>query len=212
MPVNNKQLKAAEAIFMAQYPEGFESPELANVGRRHNMGKMVEFVHSSFGKRKFNDAAQVCEDMVKAISRSSMVSMFEKPKFRDFARRLDSNEQHFMANALKRLLHGKQAAGFEALVELLATEKIAKWSLVSAIPAYYRPTEEVFVKPTTAKGVVKRFGVEGIEYRPRPSWQFYEGYRAWINEAKTRVDPRLSPSNPAFTGFLMMAMKQMPEE
>ncbi|MGB5325250.1 MAG: hypothetical protein WBN40_07500, partial [Pseudomonadales bacterium] len=95
-------------------------------------------------------------------------------------------------------------------VEMLATEKIAKWSLVSTIPAYYAPTIEVFVKPTTAKGVVAHFGIAGIGYRPRPCWDFYAGYRDWINSAKKKVDARLSPSNPAFTGFLMMAMKQMP--
>lgn len=207
--MNVKQLRQAESIFLAQYPEGFESPELSGIGKRHNMGKMVEFAQANFTRRKFNDAPQICEDMIKAVGRSSMVSMFEKPRFRDFVRRLDTNEQHFLANALKRLLHGKQQAGLEAMVELLATEKIAKWSLVSAIPAYFAPNEEVFVKPTTAKAVVATFGIEGVEYKPRPSWAFYEAYRSWINSAKQKVDARLSPSNPAFTGFLMMAMKQM---
>ncbi|MBT8148663.1 MAG: hypothetical protein KJO24_01950, partial [Gammaproteobacteria bacterium] len=141
----------------------------------------------------------------------SMVSMFEKPKFRDFVKCLDSNEQHFLANAMKRLLHGKQETGFEALVELLATQKLAKWSLVSAVPAYFAPDVEVFVKPTTAKGVVAHFELDTLVYRPRPYWAFYQGYRSWINQAKKQVDHRLSPSNPAFTGFLMMAMKQMPD-
>ncbi|MBT8139404.1 MAG: hypothetical protein KJP25_06535 [Gammaproteobacteria bacterium] len=206
-----KKLKTAEAIFMAQYPQGFESAEMANVSKRHNMSKLVEFAQSSFTKRKFNDAAQICESMVKLIGRSSMVSMFEKPKFRDFVKCLDSNEQHFLANAMKRLLHGKQETGFEALVELLATQKLAKWSLVSAVPAYFAPDVEVFVKPTTAKGVVAHFELDALVYRPRPYWAFYQGYRSWINEAKKKVDHRLSPSNPAFTGFLMMAMKQMPD-
>ncbi|MGB5326397.1 MAG: hypothetical protein WBN40_13375, partial [Pseudomonadales bacterium] len=113
--MNVKQLKAAEAIFLARYPEGFESPEMSQVKKRHNMSKMVEFAQSSFAKRKFNDAAQICEDMVKTVSRSSMVSMFEKPRFRDFVRRLDTNEQHFLSAALRLMLHGKQEAGFDAM-------------------------------------------------------------------------------------------------
>ena len=195
---------------MAEYPGGFGSPAMAAIGKKHNMSKMVEFTRASFAKRRFNDAEQIAEDMIKTVSRSSMVSMFEKPKFRDFVQRLDINEKHFLANALKRLLHGKQRTGFEALVELLLTEKLAKWSLVSIIPAYYAPDTEVFVKPTTAKGVIKHFEIENLEYKPRPSWEFYEGYRELINTSKQKVDASLSPSNAAFSGFLMMTMKSLP--
>ena len=208
--VNEQKLKTAAAFFLAQYPEGFASPEMAAVNKKHNMKKMVELAQQSFAKRRFNDAEQIAEDMIKVVGRSSMVSMFEKPKFRDFVRRLDINEQHFLSNALKRMLHGKQQAGFEAMVELLQTEKIAKWSLVSIIPAYFAPTTEVFVKPTTAKGVIKYFEIDGLDYKPLPSWQFYLAYRELINTAKQQVSASLSPSNAAFSGFLMMSMKDLP--
>jgi hypothetical protein len=145
--------------------------------------------------------------MVKAVSRSSMVSMFEKPRFKEFVQRMSTNEKAFLVNALSRMLHGNQEAGFTAFVDLLGTEKLAKWSLVSIIPAYYAPTEEVFVKPTTAKGVIEYFEVSDLVYKPRPSWDFYQGYRHLINEARQKVDKSLSPSNAAFSGFLMMAMK-----
>ena len=208
--MNLQKLKMAEAMFLAQYPGGFSAPQMAAVRKKHNMDKLIEFAHESFAKRRFNDAEKVAEDMIKLVSRSSMVSMFEKPKFRDFVQRLDMNEKHFLANALKRLLHGKQQSGFEGLVDLLQTEKIAKWSLISVIPAYYAPTAEVFVKPTTAKGVIKNFDVDQLEYKPLPSWTFYSGYRDLINTAKQQVDSSLSPSNAAFSGFLMMAMKDLP--
>lgn len=208
--MNLKKLKMAEAMFLAQYPGGFSAPQMATVRKKHNMDKLIEFAHQSFAKRRFNDAEKIAEDMIKLVSRSSMVSMFEKPKFRDFVQRLDMNEKHFLANALKRLLHGKQQAGFEGLVDLLQTEKIAKWSLVSVIPAYYAPTTEVFVKPTTAKGVIKNFDVDQLEYKSLPTWAFYLSYRDLINTAKQQVDSSLSPSNAAFSGFLMMAMKDLP--
>jgi hypothetical protein len=44
-----------------------------------------------------------------------------------------------------------------------------------------------------------------LEYRPRPSWSFYERYRSAISDMKAHVDPSLSPNNAAFTGFLMMS-------
>ena len=141
-------------------------------------------------------------DMVKTVSRSSMVSMFEKPKFRDFCGRLDQSQKGFLVDSLIELLHGDQQAGFEGMVDLLLTEKLAKWSLVTIIPAYYAPNKEVFVKPTTAKGVIAHFDIEGLVYKPRPTWEFYTGYRTLINQAKKKVDKKLSPSNARFFRIL----------
>jgi len=93
------------------------------------------------------------------------------------------------------------------MVSILATEKLAKWSIISIIPAYYKPTKEVFVKPTTAKGILKHFNIEDLSYKPLPSWGFYKKYRKLMNDAKKEVDPSLSPSNAAFSGFLMMVLK-----
>ena len=204
--LDEKTLKAAEAKFFAHYPGGFDDPEMVKIGKKHRMDQMVAFAQESFAKKQCRHIDVTAENMVKAVSRSSMVSMFEKPKFRDFVKSLGPNDKAFMVDALSQLLHGKQAAGFDALVELLKTEKHAKWSLVTIIPAYYAPHEEVFVKPTTAKGVIAHFGIDDLVYKPTPSWAFYERYRECINAAKEKVDARLSPSNAAFSGFLMMAM------
>jgi hypothetical protein len=62
------------------------------------------------------------------------------------------------------------------------------------------------VKPTTAKGIIRKLELDHLIYNPRPSWAFYEAYRETINEMKTRVHPSLSPNNAAFTGFLMMSL------
>ena len=92
------------------------------------------------------------------------------------------------------------------LVDLLATGKLAKWSLVSIIPMYFRPVDEVFVKPTTAKKIVTQLEIGELQYNPRPSWAFYRVFRERINEMKAAVDPSLSPNSAAFTGFLMMSL------
>ena len=192
---------------MSRYPGGFADPEMVKIGKRHPMAKMTAMVHDCFSARARKNIGQYAEDMAKVVGRSSMVSMFEKPKFRDFVKRLAPGEQSFLVQAMHDLLHtDNQQGGFEALVELLKTEKLAKWSLISIIPAYYAPTTEVFVKPTTAKNIIQYFDVEGLVYKPTPSWEFYTAYRDLINHAKTQVDSSLSPSNAAFSGFLMMAM------
>lgn len=205
--LNPKKLKQAESNFLSRYPGGFSDPEMVKIGKRHPMEKMTTLAHGSFAGKARNNISQYSEDMAKIVGRSSMVSMFEKPKFRDFVKRLAPGEQSFMVQAMHDLLNtDNQQAGFEALVELLKTEKLAKWSLISIIPAYYAPTTEVFVKPTTAKNIIRHFDVPELIYKPTPSWAFYTAYRDLINHAKTQVDSSLSPSNAAFSGFLMMAM------
>lgn len=135
-----------------------------------------------------------------------MISMFEKPKFKSFINTRNSDEKKTLVDGLKLALHGKQQQGFELQLELLKIDKLAKWSIITAVPAYYRLQEEIFVKPTTAKGIVNYFELEGITYKPTPSWEFYEKYRAYILEMKKHVSPSLSPNNPAFCGFLMMSL------
>ena len=191
---------------MALHPDGFDDPSMQQIAKRHRMDKMVAFAQESFSKDCYSHVDRTVENMLKTINRSSMVSMFEKPKFRDFAGRLDRNQKAYMVDSLIELLHGDQQAGFEALADLLLTEKIAKWSLLTIIPAYYSPNREVFVKPTTAKGVIRHFEVEGLIYTPTANWEFYRGYRRLINQSKKKVDKRLSPSNAAFSGFLMMSL------
>lgn len=201
------KLHQAQADFLAQYPGGFSNPVMVEIGKKHRVDKMVTMAKECFSKEACSNVLATADNMVKVVSRSSMVSMFEKPKFKGFVQRLNNDEKAFLVNALSQILHGKQQAGFEAMVSILATEKLAKWSIISIIPAYYKPTKEVFVKPTTAKGILNHFNIEDPIYKPLPSWDFYKKYRKMINDAKKQVDPSLSPSNAAFSGFLMMTLK-----
>ena len=107
------------------------------------------------------------------------------------------------------MLHGKQQMGFEMLLSILKSRKLAKWSLLTILPVYFHPQSEVFVKPTTAKGIIDYFELSGLTYRPLPSWEFYNGYRRQILDMKSRVSPSLSPNNAAFTGFLMMSLRTL---
>ena len=201
-----KKLKKLEGDFLLRYPKGFNDPEMIEIGKKHKMSKMVELAKEYFSETACANAQLTADYMVRIISRSSMVSVFEKPKFRDFVKGLNDNDKHFMVDCLSQMLHGKQQKGFEGLVDLLKTEKLAKWSLITIIPAYHRPTKEVFVKPTTAKNILKHFEIEDPIYKPTPTWDFYRKYRKLIQGAKKNVDKNLSPSNAAFCGFLMMTV------
>lgn len=204
--LNPNKLKTAEQVFFQQYPGGFNHPDMVKIGKKHNMDKLITFAQTSFSPEACTNVNVTADNMIKMVSKSSMVSMFEKPKFRDFVNRLNHDEKAYLVHALTQQLHGDQQQGFSQMVDFLAVEKLAKWSLVTVIPAYYAPNNEVFIKPTTTKDVIKHFDIADLVYKPKPSWAFYQTYRAMVLNAKKQVDASLSPSNAAFLGFLMMTM------
>ena len=205
--MNLKKLKQAEEEFFNRYPGGFAHPEMIAIRKKHKLEKMVELTRDGFAKRNFKLPNLIIENMIKVITRSSLISVFEKPKFRDFARSLPSEDRKTLASGLQELLHGNEQTGFETMLEVLKSGRLAKWSLMTICQAYYHPQVEVFVKPTTAKGIIETFELKNLKYNPTPTWAFYDDYRAEINEMKSKVDASLSPYNVAFTGFLMRSMQ-----
>lgn len=202
--MNTLKLQQAQAQFLQRYPGGFQDPEMQAIARKHKVEQMVSLARERFAKARFKDPDGIVEDLVKIVSRSSLVSVFEKPQFRDWARALAPKGRAALAEATRQRLHGKQQRGFEAMVELLVPAKLAKWPLLTVVPNYFSPDTEVFIKPTTAKGVIAYFELEGLVYKPRPSWEFYQAYREAILRMRAAVAPSLSPNNAAFCGFLMM--------
>jgi len=207
--MNLKKLKQVEKNFLHEYPEGFNHPDMVAVGKKHKMDKMVSFTQESFSKKNFKDSELVFDNLIKVVSRSSMVSVFEKTKFKGFANSLGYEDKERLVGGLKKLLHGKEQKGFEMMIDVLKIGNLAKWPLITVCPTYFRPHKDVFVKPTAAKNVIKIFELKSLQYKPAPTWEFYEAYRAIINEMKSKVDSNLSPSNAAFLGFLMMVMENL---
>lgn len=205
--MNIEKLKMAEAGFLASYPEGFADPGLAPIRKKHNVDKLTGFAQANLTRAHFNRPEHIAETLVKIISRSSMVSMFEKPKFRDFVASLNNHEKEHLALAFEKRLYGRaKRAGFEEVLGMLSYYKIAKWPIVSAVPYYFAPKKEAFVKPTTAKGIIAYLEVDDLQYKPMPSWEFYRGYLKLLDQVKKEVHPSLSPSYAALSGFLMVSM------
>ncbi|MFT5317156.1 MAG: hypothetical protein ACI8RA_000399 [Chlamydiales bacterium] len=203
--MNFKALKDAEKKFLSRYPGGFNHPEMIEIGKKHKIDQLADFAKNSFAKTSFDDPKLIIEDTAKLVSRSTMVSMFEKPKFRDFSRSLNIKEKEKIAEAIFELLHGKEKLGFEIILEELKKKKLAKWPLITVVQSYFRPQREVFVKPTTTKLIVEKLELD-VVYNPTPSWDFYRKYRKIIKELKEQSNKSLSPNNPALCGFLMMAL------
>ncbi len=205
--MNIKALEQAEKKFLKQYPGGFAHPEMVAIGKKHKMEQLTAFAQASFAKKRFEKPADVVADMTRLVGRSTMVSMFEKPKFRSAMADLSKKDQERLASCLYELLHGKEKAGFESLVDELMPWKLAKWTLCTVFQSYYRPKKDVFIKPTTAKLIIKELEVD-LAYQAIPTWAFYRDFRKLVKELKAKASKDLAPSNAAFCGFLMMNLAQ----
>ena len=195
-----------QAHFLERYPQGFNDPEIMKIAKKHNVPKCTELAQSAFAPEQFALSGPVIENMIKLVAKSSMVSLFEKPRFRDDVRAMLPDEQLALSQSLQMMLHGDQEQGFEQMVGQLAPLKLAKWSLLSLFPFYYAPTDNWFIKPNTTKAVLNYFRAEDLIYKPRPGYAFYRDYSNMLDQLKDMTDPALSPSNAAFTGFLMMTI------
>lgn len=207
--MNIEKLKMAEQLFFHQYPHGFDHPEMVKMAKKHKMPEMIDYCQSHFPRGSFANIELTLDEWIKLVNRSSMVSMFDKPKFKNTIKQLTPLEKDLIVDALYQVCYGDQVAGFNCQVDILSHYKIAKWSLITILPAYFRPDEDVFIKPTTTKGIIACFELNDVVYHSKPTWQFYQKYQAIINEMKSYVDKSLSPNNAAFSGFLMMTMPQL---
>ncbi len=205
--MNLKKLKEAEASFFTFYPKGFEDEGLLPIIKRHNTAKIGESVQEMFAPEKFSRTEEIGEGFAKIVSKSSLISLFEKPKVRDMVKQMSMEQQDMFAIGLYELLHANKEKGFGILVDVLSTYKLAKWSIVTLIPYYYARDKAFFIKPTTTKDIIKFFEIEGLTYKPRPTYEFYERYTKMLEEMKSHISPLIGEDNAGFTGFLMMAMK-----
>ena len=137
--MNLHKLKEAEASFLQRYPKGFADPAMEPIKKKHNVDALVRFAQANLTKVNCLKPEFVAQMLLKLVSRSSMVSRFEKPQFRDFLSALNSDEKEALAYALAQRLHGRKQLGFEQMCGLLAHHKIAKWAVVSVVAFYYAP-------------------------------------------------------------------------
>jgi len=86
--VNLEKLKESEEIFFVRYPEGFDDEEMKKIAKKHKISKMKEMAREMFAEDRFSDTDAVMEDLIKIVSRSSLVSVFEKAKFKDYGKGL----------------------------------------------------------------------------------------------------------------------------
>ena len=206
--MNVKKLKEREEYFFEYYPKGFSDEKLLPIVKRFNSIKFYEEVKELFNKDNFSNPEFICDSFVKIISKSPLISLFEKPKVKDAIKNMSIYEKDMFCIALQDLLYGKSKNAFKDMVEILASKNLAKWSIVTLIPYYFTLNKEFFIKPTTTKNVLKYFEIKDLVYKPKPTFEFYDSYKKILNEMKKEVSKELTLDNAAFTGFLKMASEE----
>jgi len=204
--MNIEKLKLAESEFFARYPGGFRNPEMMEISKKHKVDKMHQYAREILAEDQFGNVHTLIDNTVRLVSRASLVSVFEKPKFKDYMKSLEEHEKHQFADGLYQLIHGDMAIGYDKMLEILVPGQLAKWSIMTICSYYYSPTTEIFIKPTTAKGVINYFELAELTYKPRPTYAFYKAYKAEIISMAKKVDASLCPDYAAFSGFLMLTM------
>jgi len=203
--MNKEVLLEAQHRFVSRYPGGFSNPELVATGKKFKMDQHGDFAREHFAENRFDAPRDIVEAMATLVSRSALVSMFEKPKFKAAVLALSPMEIDDWAGSLRELLYGDQKTGFQGLVTALSRHKLAKWTLVTVAPAYYDQKAEVFVKPSTTKLIIDRLRLD-MTYSATPTWKFYQGYREAVLAMRKIAKAVKAPGNPSFTGFLMMSL------
>lgn len=203
-----KKVKELEDRFLKVYPAGFESFEMRERMKRHNMTKTVEKVRMSCSKESFKTGLNIYPELVKVVTRSHSLSVFEKMAFRDVSKEMDVSEKHVFIDAVYDLIHGDEERGFDTLSSLLAPYRLAKWTIITVFRAYYYPDTDVLMKPMTVKKVIAYFELDDLHYQPRANYDLYEKYRRCFMEIKDSVEEEsLKPQNIFFSAFLKMTIQ-----
>lgn len=206
--MNTRKLRKLEKEFLSKYPEGFDSPEMRKKGKKHNIHKLEDYIHNVCSEENLKRGNKAFSEVMKVISKCSMVSVFEKMRFRDFLGDLDKTEKIEFLEAISELIHGNEKVGFNSLISILTPYKLAKWPIITAWRAYYNSDYDVFVKPTTVKKILSYLEIKDIKYTPRVNYGFYKRYRDYLNKMKVEIKTEsLKPNNPAFSGFLMLTIE-----
>ena len=205
--MNIGKLRYLEHRFLTIYPEGFNTEEMVKIRKKHGLDKQTKYIHEVCSKENFKYGISIFDDVMKIVSRSSLVSVFEKMRFRDLMKELDLEEKRQLLDAVYENLHGNERYGFETMVNVLERYKLAKWPIITIFQTYYHPKKSVFMKPTVVKKIIKFLELEGVVYTVRPNYDLYIEFKKQINQMKKLVDKSLSPNNPAFTGFLMITIE-----
>ncbi|NQY95128.1 MAG: hypothetical protein HRT43_13270 [Campylobacteraceae bacterium] len=202
-----EKLDVLESEFLYRFPKGFEDEHFFPTMKKFKPEKLEEFAKEALKKENFSNPNLIVDGFFKTIQKSVMVSLFDKLKLKDALSSLNSYEKDMLSIEIYELLYGDKKVGFEGLVEFLNEYKLAKWTLISVVPYSINRQTEYVIKPTTTKNIIKYFDLKNLDYKPKPSFEFYQNYTKVLDEMKSKLDKSLTFDNAAYTGFFKIAIE-----
>jgi hypothetical protein len=86
------------------YTGGFGNPHFTNAMKKHSLDKLTKLAHETLGIEALQDTDSAMENFGKILGRSTMLSMFEKPKVKEFIRDLSIRGKKQLAMGLGNML------------------------------------------------------------------------------------------------------------
>ena len=105
--MNRERLRQAEASFLQIYPRGFADPAIQPLRKKHNVDRLVRFSRDNLTRVHCSRPEALSSALLKVVSRSSLVSRFEKPRFKEFLASLGSDDKVALAFAVEQRLESQ---------------------------------------------------------------------------------------------------------
>lgn len=190
--------------FLRQFPGGFRDPTYLDWERDYKWETHLRWLEalpaSEF--RRLLRAGEFAEAAARAVrveqrSRHAMLFSFEKMALRD-ALRSTQGARDFSVG-LFDFLHGRGAMErrFDRWIETIERlprkqTRVLTWPLATVFGFIAQPDRHMFLKPNTIRAAARAYGYE-LPYRPRPSWEVYDGLLAFcalVREDLADLRPR----------------------
>jgi hypothetical protein len=173
----------AKERFLEKFPGGFYGKRLLDVERDYKVA-LSRVAHQLLGKdvllplmvaEHYQLVFENANDFIKyqtKITRNHFPSVFEKLKFRDGLKKLDSPQR--FAHSFYEYLHGEGdlEPRFTRFAQVLEQMEADKWPIISNFRFFLFPATDVFIKPLNLQRAADVSSVE-INYRPRLNWLTY---------------------------------------
>ena len=176
-------------LFLLRFPNGLDDEEFLELGKKHkSSSKILEMVKNEIDLESFQleDNYHVSKNIgliIKMVTKSTMVSVFEKVAFKNY---LADPLVHvsFLQSlyAMLKNLNEDTMAEFVGVLNyrrLDSSKKVATWPIVTFFLIYFDEYNEVYIKPTTIRRLAKLLEFD-IKYESTPNYMTYQRVKEMV--------------------------------
>jgi len=180
-------------LFLLRFPGGLDDEEFNELGKKHRSSdKILDTIKNDVDLNSFilEDDYHInknIETITKLVTKSSMISVFEKVTFKKYI--ADKKIQATFLKALYEMLTNLNENTMSEFVGVLnlknaeLNKRVATWPLVTFFLVYFNDNNEIFIKPSTIKKLGKLLEYD-IKYESIPNYMTYTNIKKMIMDYK----------------------------